>query len=74
MVRSGTNKEIKKDYLFPFKMVMQEKSRVLNHGYYLIHFVTFLHTAGIRDVFLQVGLLPYSRFIIILDNVTAHME
>lgn len=33
-----------------------------------------LHTAGIRDVFLQVGLLPYSRFIIILDNVTAHME
>lgn len=33
-----------------------------------------LHTVGIRDLFLQVGLLPYSRFIIILDNVTAHME
>lgn len=66
MVRSGTNKEIKKDYLFPFKMVMQEKSRVLNHGYYLIYLFTLIYTQLVLEMYfyksdfcLTVDLLSY---------------
>lgn len=76
MVWSGTNKEIKKDYLFPFKMVMQEKSRVLNNGYYLIYLFTLIYTQLVLEMYFYKSdfCLAYSRFIIILDNVTAHME
>lgn len=66
MVWSGTNKEIKKDYLFPFKMVMQEKSRVLNHGYYLIYLFTLIYTQLVLEMYfyksdfcLTVDLLSY---------------